>query len=123
MSGYGLSRDGYTENLGTGNGIDGRSQWAMRWTTTFDLGENTDITFIYGRYDEDSSRAREGKRLCKAHPVLGCDPRELGFDSPDANTTILQTLSRFFTPFPVGGNIYAGAPNPTDLRKVNADTD
>ena len=123
LSGYGLSRDGYTENLGTGNGIDGRSQWAMRWTTTFDLGENTDITFIYGRYDEDSSRAREGKRLCKAHPVLGCDPRELGFDSPDANTTILQTLSRFFTPFPVGGNIYAGAPNPTDLRKVNADTD
>jgi outer membrane receptor protein involved in Fe transport len=123
LSGYGLSREGYTENQGTGNGIDGRDQWALRWTTTFDLGENTDITFVYGKYEEDSSRAREGKRLCKAHPVLGCDPRELGFDSPDANTTILQTLSRIFTPFPAGGNIYAGAPNPSDLRAVNADTD
>lgn len=123
IAGYGLSREGYTYNQGTGNGVDGRNQWAVRWTTTFDLGENTDVTFIYGKYDENSSRAREGKRLCKAHPVLGCDPRELGFDSPDANTTILQTLSRFFTPFPAGGNIYAGAPNPTDLRAVNADTD
>ncbi|WP_395780492.1 TonB-dependent receptor, partial [Aquidulcibacter sp.] len=71
LSGYGLSREGYTENQGTGNGIDGRDQWALRWTTTFDLGENTDITFVYGKYEEDSSRAREGKRLCKAHPVLG----------------------------------------------------
>lgn len=123
LAGYGLSREGYTSNEGTGNNVDGRNQWAMRWTTTFDLGENTDITFIYGKYEEDSSRAREGKRLCKAHPVLGCDPRELGFDSPDATTTVLQTLSRFFTPFPAGGNIYAGALNPTDLRAVNADTD
>jgi iron complex outermembrane recepter protein len=123
LSGYGLSREGYTDNQGTGNGVDGRNQWAMRWTTTFDLGENTDVTFIYGKYEEDSSRAREGKRLCKSHPVLGCDPRELGFDSPDANTTVLQTLARFFTPFPAGGNIYAGAPNPADLRAVNADTD
>ena len=123
LAGYSLQRDGYTENLGTGNDIDGRSQWAVRGTVTFDLGDNTDATLIVGRYDEDSSRAREGKRLCKAHPVLGCDPRQLGFDSPDANTTILQTLSRFFTPFPVGGNIYAGAPNPRDLRKVQADTD
>jgi iron complex outermembrane recepter protein len=123
IAGYGLSREGYTRNEGTGNNVDGRNQWAFRWTTTFDLGENTDITFIYGQYEEDSSRAREGKRLCKSHPVLGCDPRELGFDSPDANTTILQTLSRFFTPFPAGGNIYAGAPNPRDLRAVDADTD
>jgi iron complex outermembrane recepter protein len=123
LAGYGLSREGYTRNEGTGNNVDGRNQWAFRWTTTFDLGENTDITFIYGKYEEDSSRAREGKRLCKSHPVLGCDPRELGFDSPDATTTVLQTLSRFFTPFPAGGNIYAGAPNPTDLRAVNADTD
>jgi outer membrane receptor protein involved in Fe transport len=123
LAGYGLSREGFTKNLATGNGVDGRNQWAFRSTTTLDVGENTSFTLMFGHYDEDSSRAREGKRLCKAHPVLGCDPRELGFDSPDANTTILQTLARFFTPFPVGGNLYAGAPNPTDLRAVAADTD
>ena len=123
LAGYNLDRDGYTKNISTGNDIDGRDQWGARGTMTLDLGENTDLTLVASRFEEDSSRAREGKRLCKANAVLGCDPRFLGFDSPDANTTILQTLSRIFTPFPAGGNIYAGAPNPTDLRKVAADTD
>ena len=123
LAGYSLNRDGYTENLSTGNNIDGRSQWAMRGTFTVDLGPKTNATLVFGRYDEDSSRTRETKRLCTAHPVLGCDPRTLGFDSPDASTTILQTLAKSFTPFPAGGNLYAGAPNPKDLRKVQADTD
>jgi iron complex outermembrane recepter protein len=123
LSAYALSRAGYTQNVATGNDIDGRNQWAFRSTTVFDLSEDTEVTLMFGRYDEDSTRAREGKRLCKSHPVLGCDPRELGFDSPDANTTILNTLARFFTPFPAGTNIYAGAPNPTNLREVAADTD
>jgi outer membrane receptor protein involved in Fe transport len=123
LAGYSLNRDGYTKNVSTGNDVDGRDQWGARATATFDLGPATSATVVVSHFDEDSSRAREGKRLCKAHPVLGCDPNELGFDSPNANTTILQTLSRFFTPFPVGGNIYAGAPNPTDLRAIAADTD
>ena len=123
LAGYSLNRDGYTENVATGNDVDGRDQWALRGTLALNFSEATNATLVVSRYEEDSTRAREGKRLCKAHPVLGCDPRFLGFDSPDANTTILQTLARSFTPFPVGGNIYAGAPNPTDLRKVAADTD
>lgn len=123
LAAYKLKRDGYTDNIATGNQIDGRNQWAFRSTTVFEVSERTDFTLMFGYYDEDSTRAREGKRLCKAHPVLGCDPRQLGFDSPDATTTILNTLARFFTPFPAGTNIYAGAPNPTDLRKVAADTD
>lgn len=123
LAGYTLTRDGYTQNIATGHNVDGRDQWALRGTVTFDLGRATNATLVVSRYKEDSSRAREGKRLCKTHPVLGCDPRELGFDSPDANTTILQTLAKSFTPFPSGGNIYAGAPNPTDLRKIAADTD
>jgi outer membrane receptor protein involved in Fe transport len=123
LAGYSLDRDGYTKNVSTGNNVDGRDQWGVRGTATFDLGPATDATVVVSHFEEDSSRAREGKRLCKAHPVLGCDPNMLGFDSPDANTTILQTLSRAFTPFPAGGNIYAGAPNPTDLRAIAADTD
>ena len=123
LAGYSLDRDGYTKNLSTGNNIDGRTQWAARGTIDFDLGENTGLTMVFSRYDEDSSRAREGKRLCKADPVLGCSPDQLGFDSPDATTTILQTLAKSFTPFPAGGNLYAGAPNPRNLREVAADTD
>jgi outer membrane receptor protein involved in Fe transport len=123
LAGYSLDRSGYTRNEATGNDVDGRNQWGVRGSLVLDLGDRTDATLVLSRFEEDSSRAREGKRLCKAHPVLGCDPRVLGFDSPDANTTILQTLSRIFTPFPAGGNIYAGAPNPTDLRRIAADTD
>lgn len=123
LAGYSLDRDGYTRNVATGNEVDGRDQWGARGSLALNLGERTDATLVISRFEEDSSRAREGKRLCKAHPVLGCDPRMLGFDSPDANTTILQTLARAFTPFPAGGNIYAGAPNPTDLRAIAADTD
>lgn len=123
LAGYSLDRDGYTKNVSTGRDVDGRDQWGVRGTATFDIGPDTSATLVLSRFEEDSSRAREGKRLCRAHPVLGCDPNVLGFDSPNANTTILQTLSRLFTPFPAGGNIYAGAPNPTDLRKIAADTD
>jgi iron complex outermembrane receptor protein len=123
LAGYYTERDGFTENLATGNNIDGRNQWGARASARVDFTGNTRLDLSLGYFEEDSSRAREAKRLCTADPVLGCSPLSLGFDSPNANTTILQTLARFFTPFPVGGNIYANAPNPADLRKVAADTD
>ncbi len=123
LSGYRLVRDGYTENIATGNNVDGRDQWGARAAVRVDFAAATRLDLTFGYYKEDSTRAREAKRLCTADPVLGCSPLTLGFDSPNANTTILQTLSRFFTPFPAGGNIYANAPNPPDLRKVAADTD
>jgi outer membrane receptor protein involved in Fe transport len=78
-------------------------------------------------YRERSSRSRENKRLCKATPVLGCSPVELGFDSPNAQATVFQRLLALVGTgagiFPPGGNIYAGAPNPTNLRQVSADYD
>jgi hypothetical protein len=67
-------------------------------------------------YRENSSRSRENKRLCKATPVLGCSPVELGFDSPNAQATVFQRLLALVGTgagiFPPGGNIYAGAVNP-----------
>jgi outer membrane receptor protein involved in Fe transport len=123
IAGYFLTRDGYTENLATGSNIDGRDQWAVRASARMDLTTRTSLDLSFGYFEEGSTRAREAKRLCTADPVLGCSPLTLGFDSPNANTTILQTLARFFTPFPAGGNIYANAPNPRDLRQVAADRD
>jgi outer membrane receptor protein involved in Fe transport len=127
FAGYYLRRDGYTSNLATGNRIDGRDQFGLRSSTHLKLGANTDVNLVVQYYKEDSSRSRENKRLCKAVPVLGCSPVELGFDSPDATATVFQTLLRAVgTPqgiFPPAGNIYAGAPNPRDLRSVAADYD
>jgi iron complex outermembrane recepter protein len=121
FAGYIQKRDGFTENLFTGNDIDDRDQWALRSTTSFDLG-NTQADLVLGYFEENSSRARETKRLCTADPVLGCSATSLGFDSPASQTTILQTLIGFTGVAP-GGLIYAGAPNPADLRKVAADYD
>lgn len=121
FAGYSQRRDGFTENLFTGNNIDDRDQWALRSTTSLDMG-NTRGDLVLGYFNENSSRARETKRLCKADPVLGCSATTLGFDSPASQTTILQALIGFTGVAP-GGLIYAGAPNPTDLRQVAADYD
>jgi outer membrane receptor protein involved in Fe transport len=126
FAGYVLKRDGFTRNEFTGNGIDGRDQYSLRSSTSIFLGDKTEIHLVLSGYDEDSSRTRETKRLCKAHPVLGCSPNELGFDSPDYNATLFRSLAGPLTSLgfvPAGSNIYAGAPNPTDLRAVAADFD
>ena len=122
FAGYSLKRDGFTENVFTGNNIDDRDQWALRSTTSFDLGA-TSADLVLGYYEEDSSRAREAKRLCSADPVLGCSATELGFDSPASETTILQTLTGAFLPIAPGTLIYDGVENPKDFRKVSADYD
>ncbi len=121
FAGYLQKRDGFTENIATGNNVDDRDQWAVRSTTSADLGATT-ADLVLGYFKENSSRAREAKRLCTADPVLGCSATSLGFDSPASQTTILQSLIGF-TGVASGGLIYAGAPNPADLRQVAADYD
>ncbi len=123
FAGYSYKREGFTNNLATGNKIDSRDQYSLRSSTRLNIGDSGTVKLVLGMYDEDSTRTRETKRLCKASAVLGCSPTELGFDSPAAGATILQTLTRAFTPFPAGGDIYAGAPNPTNPREVSADRD
>jgi outer membrane receptor protein involved in Fe transport len=126
FAGYYLKRNGYTENLFTGRGIDSRDQFGLRSSTRLAIGPSTEANLMVQYYRENSSRSRENKRLCKATPVLGCSPVELGFDSPDAPTTVFQKLLAAFSPpgvFPKGGNIYAGAVNPANLRQVSADYD
>jgi outer membrane receptor protein involved in Fe transport len=127
FAGYFLRRDGYTENLATGNGIDGRNQFGIRSSTRLAIGPDTEANLMVQYYRERSSRSRENKRLCKATPVLGCSPVELGFDSPNAQATVFQRLLALVGTgagiFPPGGNIYAGAVNPPNLRQVSADYD
>ena len=127
FAGYVLKRDGFTRNEATGNAVDGRDQYSLRSSTRLFIGDKTEANLVLGLYKEDSSRTRETKRLCKAIAVLGCSPNELGFDSPNYSATVFNTLANavlipagFVT---AGSNIYAGAPNPTDLRAVAADFD
>jgi outer membrane receptor protein involved in Fe transport len=123
IAGFYLKRNGYTKNVGPGGEVDGRDQYSLRGSLRLNLGPDTRADIVYQRSEEDSTRSRENKRLCKATPVLGCSPTELGFDSPDVSGVLFQTLLRVGAGanFPAGGNIYAGAINPTDLRTVSND--
>lgn len=124
FAGYSLKRDGYTDNLHTGHAIDSRDQWGIRSYTSIDLSERTTVNLVVDYYEEDSTRTRESKRMCKADVVHGCSPYELGFDIPDSTANIFQSfLSGFVAEFPAGGDIYAGVVDPQDLRAVNTDID
>jgi outer membrane receptor protein involved in Fe transport len=127
FAGYYLNRNGYTQNLATDRGIDSRDQYGLRSSTRLAIGSDTQANLMIQYYRENSSRSRENKRLCKATPVLGCSPVELGFDSPNAQATVFQRLLALVGTgagiFPPGGNIYAGAVNPPNLRQVSADYD
>jgi iron complex outermembrane recepter protein len=134
-AGFYLKRNGYTKNVGTGSDIDGRDQYSWRASLRLVADEATNVDIVVQRSKENSSRSRENKRLCKATPVLGCSPLELGFDSPDPTARIVDgqavfgvIFQRLLSPFTgtlvaPGFNIYAGAQNPADLRTVATDYD
>ncbi|MCP5204900.1 MAG: hypothetical protein H6992_12170 [Pseudomonadales bacterium] len=44
LAGFSLQRDGYTDNIATGNDIDDRDQWALRGSLQWRPGENTTIS-------------------------------------------------------------------------------
>ncbi|QKX17198.1 TonB-dependent receptor [Microbulbifer sp. YPW1] len=125
LAGIALERDGYTENLFTGNDIDGRDQWSARLSLQWNPGDDTSLNLMVSQFEEDSTRTRSPKQLCSADAtgLLGCSPDKLGFDNVNPLAQITGTLPLLLQQLaPVAG---AGsiAENPADLRKVNADID
>ena len=128
FSGAYLRRDGFTENLFTGNDIDGRDQFQLRSTTQFDFSDSTSASLVVSYFEEDSTRAFRGKGACTTDPLFGCSPLSAGFETPDSRTTIFSQLPVAPLILPVDGmgspvNYFEGALNPTDLRTVNEDLD
>lgn len=143
----GYQRDGYTENLYTGNDIDGRDQWAARGALRVSPGEDTDIILTVNYYDEDSSRSRTTKQMCHRDPAgaYGCLPDRLGFETGNLRGTLAGNLAefgpllldladgavnnRFYgAPIPpqlilTGTNLNQGAIVPADLHKTYAEFD
>ncbi len=127
FAGLWLERDGYTENLFTGNDIDGRDQYSLRasfnWT-----GENTTADLMFSYFDEDSTRSRSQKQMCANDPsgLLGCLPDRLAFEKPNPSAQLSNILASdaLLGPlglFPFGSN--NPGEEPRDLRKVFADFD
>ncbi len=139
IAGLSYDRDGFTQNLTTGNDIDGRDQYAARATLRFTPSDKTDVNLTVNYYDEDSNRARTLKQLCNRDPsgALGCLPGKPGFGTVNGRGTLGGTLGELLplvlaAQVPGAQNLALIAPgtdgnlnvlNPANLRQVAADFD
>ena len=120
-------RDGFVDNIFDGDDIDGRDMYAVRSSTFFQLGENTDANLVIQYFDEDSDRMRGSGNYCAKDPdgILGCLPNR-GKPSETGNTAgtvggLLTGVVSAVTglPFPADDN--ANSINPRDDRDANFD--
>jgi len=113
-----VNRDGYTENLFTGNDIDGRDQQAIRSSTHFEFSDSTSADLVLDYYTEDSTRNFSPKALCLPDPTYVCSPDARATDYPEVNYGITNL---FMSNAAVVADKFIE--NPSDLRKIYMDTE
>jgi len=102
IAGMSLDRDGFTENEFTGNDIDDRSLWSGRLSLTWDAGADTQVNFMYSKFEEDDSRMRSQKQACNRDPsaILGCLPGNPTYSQPNGggiHDSLMDTISSINT--------------------------
>ncbi|WGM40280.1 TonB-dependent receptor [Caulobacter sp. NIBR1757] len=63
-----LQRDGYGDNLTTGNDVDDRDLWNTRITVSFEPSDTFRTFLLWDHFEEDDKRSRIGKQLCVKDP-------------------------------------------------------
>lgn len=125
FSGYYTSRDGYIENVFTGSDIDGRDSFAVRSSTLFEFGEDTDAQLVVSYFEEDSTRSQFAKATCTKDINFGCSPAAPSIESfgtPDSRSSLFQNLPASPLLYAnAAADVYANASNPADFRTVNYD--
>lgn len=69
LAGSFLSRDGYVDNLTTGNDIDDRNLYSLRGTFAWEPTDRLSLELMVEHFKEDDSRIRSGKQYCATDPV------------------------------------------------------
>ncbi|MDZ7670470.1 MAG: TonB-dependent receptor [Gammaproteobacteria bacterium] len=94
VAGIWLDREGYTDNVFTGNDIDDRSQWSVRASLRLEPTDSTVIDIIGHTFEEDSSRTRSQKQFCDFDPsgILGCLPTTRQTDATNPYSTLGYVL-------------------------------
>jgi len=124
FSGMYLSRDGYTENTFTGDDIDGRDQYELRSSTSFDFTDALSADLVLSYVNEDSDKSFRTKGVCTKDAQYGCSPLSVGTETPDVSRSIFQLINllvlrgSLFTP---GLDYFADSDNPSSFRKVSLD--
>ena len=133
-------RDGFIENLGTGNDIDDRNLFAVRGSVQIDFTDDLQLDIMASYFREDDRRSRIGKQLCTTDPnpppfSLGCSDAAAGSRPGFGTITGHGTLAGIFESFgladinpalalvPIGVDFNADAVNPADLRVHDARID
>ena len=64
LAGFYTKRDGFGDNLTTGNDVDDRDIYGTRATLGFKPDDSFTAYLMWDHFDEDDSRSRIGKQLC-----------------------------------------------------------
>ncbi len=122
------SRDGFVDNVFNGEDIDDRDMYALRSSTAFIFGENTEAHLTINYFDEDSTRMRGANTYCKRDPngIIGCLPNqgqpldELPNTAATVGAFLINSAAaRLGLPFPDPGTTTSFKPD--SFRDVNVD--
>ncbi|WP_308238116.1 TonB-dependent receptor domain-containing protein [Phenylobacterium sp. J367] len=146
VAGNYLKRDGYGENLATGNDADDRDLWGGRATLSFSPTDNFRTWLLWDHFEEDDNRSRIGKQLCtkdlgpanigglgySAIPPVGqiqrglfsqgCSPSSIYDDSALGTVNSQATLGGLFGALGgfQTGDAYAGKMQTDDVRDIES---
>ena len=69
LAGSYLSRDGYVDNITTGNDIDDRNLYSIRGSFAWEPTDRFRILLQAEHFEEDDNRLRSGKQYCAKDPI------------------------------------------------------
>ncbi|WP_233356037.1 TonB-dependent receptor [Henriciella aquimarina] len=69
VAGSMMQRDGYVDNVVTGNDIDDRDLYGIRATLAFEPTDRLRGWVAYEHFEEEDSRLRSGKQFCSKDPL------------------------------------------------------
>ena len=69
VAGSMMQRDGYVDNVTTGNDVDDRDLFGIRGTLAFEPTDRLRGWLSYEHFEEEDSRLRSGKQFCDKDPV------------------------------------------------------
>lgn len=121
---YYLNRDGFIDNVETGNDVDDRNSYAIRSTTRMHLSENTTADLVISYFEEDDNRVIIPKATCSKDAVYGCSPLDNSFDATDSRLTIFHVLGGAVGLLPdPSADTFANYRSPADIRSIRSEKD
>jgi outer membrane receptor protein involved in Fe transport len=113
VAGAMLTRDGYGENLTTGNDVDDRDLWNTRVSAAFRPSDTFEMSFLWDHFEEDDSRSRIGKQLCTKDlgPAGGIGAESYFAFSPAVAQIQRGFFSQGCSPTPLNDPNILGTPN------------